>query len=224
MAGTEAVLFDLDDTLCTYRETADDILPRCFEQADVEPFFTPAEYYEAFVHYLGDVESIQALRRRCFADFAREQGLDPAAGRAVASAYTDERDASDVEPLGTASETVAAVAEHSRVGLVTNGPPETQQRKLDTVGLGDAFDTVVFAGHETPAKPDPAPFERALSALDVDPDRALHVGNSLSSDVAGAQAAGIDAVWLDDGTTDPDPTPEYVLDSLDDLHGVVGAP
>jgi putative hydrolase of the HAD superfamily len=221
MAELGAVLFDLDDTLCRYRETAGDILPRCFERAGVEPFFTAADYYERFEAYLDAAESIPELRRQCFADIARERGVDPELGYEVARAYTDERDYSDVERLPEARAAVSAAAEHGTVGLVTNGPPETQRQKLDAVGLADIFETVVFAGYDTAAKPDPEPFERALSDLGVAPDVTLHVGNSLSSDVAGAQAAGLDAAWLDDGTPDPDPTPDYVLDSLSDLHSIL---
>ena len=45
-------------------------------------------------------------------------------------------------------------------------------------------------------KPDTDPFERALSGLGVDPHEAVHVGDSLASDVAGANAAGLTSVWV----------------------------
>src|SRR5699024_9714395 len=102
------------------------------------------------------------------------------------------------------------------VGVVTNGPPEMQSDKLAALGLDDAFETVVHAGYDAPAKPDPEPFHRALSALDGEPASAVHIGNSLSSDVAGAQAAGLRSVWLDDGST-PDPVPDHTLASMEEL-------
>ena len=48
-----------------------------------------------------------------------------------------------------------------------------------------------FASSASQTAPTPAPFEAALSALSVRPERAVHVGNSLRSDVAGARAAGV---------------------------------
>ena len=46
------------------------------------------------------------------------------------------------------------------------------------------------------AKPDPAIFARALALAGAAPADALHVGDSLSYDVAGARAAGIEAVLV----------------------------
>lgn len=45
-------------------------------------------------------------------------------------------------------------------------------------------------------KPRGEMFARALSLLDVRPAQALHVGDSLGSDVRGARAAGIPALWV----------------------------
>lgn len=46
-------------------------------------------------------------------------------------------------------------------------------------------------------KPDPAIFNPALEALDVEPDRALYVGDTVYADVDGALAAGMQVVQLD---------------------------
>lgn len=46
-------------------------------------------------------------------------------------------------------------------------------------------------------KPDPAIFAPALAALDVEPDRALYVGDTVYADVDGALAAGMQVVQLD---------------------------
>ncbi|MFB6219748.1 MAG: HAD family hydrolase, partial [Halobacteriaceae archaeon] len=110
-----------------------------------------------------------------------------------------------------------ALARDHQLGLVTNGTPDLQRARLDATGIADAFDTVVYAGFETAAKPDTEPFETALSALDATPERAVHVGNSLSSDVAGACRAGLRAAWVPATGDDPDPEPDDALASLDAL-------
>ncbi len=46
------------------------------------------------------------------------------------------------------------------------------------------------------AKPDPEIFQAALALAGAPADRALHVGDSLEHDDAGARAAGVAAVWL----------------------------
>jgi HAD superfamily hydrolase (TIGR01549 family) len=45
-------------------------------------------------------------------------------------------------------------------------------------------------------KPRPEMFMAALERLSLRPHEVVHIGDSLSSDVAGARGAGIDVVWL----------------------------
>jgi 2-haloacid dehalogenase len=42
-------------------------------------------------------------------------------------------------------------------------------------------------------------FRRAMALLGVHPDDLVHVGDSLASDVAGADALGISAAWVNRG-------------------------
>lgn len=216
MSAVDAVLFDLDDTLCEYRRSGDQLLALAFEDVDVEPFFSVHDYYGRYDEFIAESDSMVDLREHCFTTLATEHGHDPEVGRAVARAYAAERDHQDVRPLPGAREAVQALAADHRLGLVTNGSPEMQCRKLNAVGLADAFEAVLHAGYDAPAKPDPEPFHLALDVLEVPPGEAVHVGNSLTTDVPGAQAAGVQAAWLSDGS-DPEPVPEYTLSSLHDL-------
>jgi HAD superfamily hydrolase (TIGR01459 family) len=57
-----------------------------------------------------------------------------------------------------------------------------------------------YAAHggdvRTIGKPDPQIYDQALAMLDVPRSRVLAVGDSLRTDIAGAAASGIDAVWV----------------------------
>jgi putative hydrolase of the HAD superfamily len=87
---------------------------------------------------------------------------------------------------------------------------------LARVGLAPLLDGVVTSAQAGARKPDPAIFLRALALADARPERCLHVGDSLAEDVAGARAAGIEAVLLDrSGTRRPDGV--RVITSLDEL-------
>lgn len=216
----ETVLFDVDDTLCEYRQADANLLALAFEREGVEPFFEIETYHDRYNEFVETTDTIDALRSECFAAITEERDRDPALGRAVAAAYAEERDHRDIRPLPGARETVESLARDHRLGVVTNGPSNMQTEKLAALGLTDAFEVVIHAGYDAPAKPDPEPFHRALSGLETTPDSTVHVGNSLSADVAGAQAAGVGAVWLSDGATpdfDPDPRPEYTIDSMAEL-------
>jgi HAD superfamily hydrolase (TIGR01549 family) len=221
MSGADAVLFDLDETLCTLPRSSRERLRAAFERAglDCDPWFSPADYHDC-VAELGGTGSDVRRREECFARLAAANGHDESLGVRVADAYEALTDRTETELFPGAEATLDALAEDHRLGLVTNGGPDTQSAKLDVVGLRDRFETVVLAGYETPAKPDPAPYERALADLDVPAERAAFVGNSLRTDVPGALAAGLTAVWYrygDDPPADPSPEPDHSVDSLPEL-------
>ena len=215
----DAVLFDLDDTICTYRRSNDDILDIAFDRVGVDPFFDGEAYVARFDEFAEAGDDIRDMRRAAFTAFAEEAGHDPAVGAEIAEIYTDERDQSNVEFLPGAREALDALADEYRVGMVTDGDPWMQGQKLAGLGIEDRFEVVVHGGHDAPYKPSVEPFHLALDELGVGPERAVHVGNSLESDVRGAIAAGLQAVWVprEIPETDPDPEPHHVAESMHDV-------
>jgi putative hydrolase of the HAD superfamily len=89
------------------------------------------------------------------------------------------------------------------LALVTNGAPAIQREKIDAVSIEDYFQRIVISGEIGIGKPDPAIFQAALDGLDVSPEQTVMVGNSLHRDIAGAQAVGIRAVWLNRAADTP---------------------
>lgn len=219
-SSVDAVLFDIDGTLCTYRRGSGDILPLAFDSVGIDPFFTAEEYADRYREFTDESDGIRDLRERCFATFADERGYHPDVGRAVARAFAAERDHTNVEYCPGARETLSVLDGDVALAAVTNGAPEMQAAKLDGLGLGEFFETVVYAGYDAPAKPAPEPFHLALDALGVAPDRTLHVGDSLESDIAGGHRAGVRTAWVhgeNDSPTEPDPTPDYTFSTVEEL-------
>ncbi|WP_439027084.1 HAD family hydrolase [Haloarchaeobius sp. DT45] len=220
-APVDTVLFDLDDTLCSYRRSVPQLLAVSFEVVGVGPFFEATDYYARYDEFVSEATGMRELREMCFASLAEESGLDPDLGAELAAVYDEERDQSNVEPLPGAGEAVESLAGDHRLAVVTNGAPEMQSQKLDALPFADAFEHVVYAGYDVPAKPEPDAFHRVLDLLGSQSETTVHVGNSLRSDVAGAQAAGVRAAWLAGSASresEPgSPTPEYVLESLHEL-------
>lgn len=99
-----------------------------------------------------------------------------------------------------------------KLGLVANAfdPPALLHQDIAELGIAERIDVAVFSSETGRRKPDPAGFERALEQLDVRPERALFVGDSLVGDVGGAAALGMhtcQAVWFraDDAPDAPEP-------------------
>jgi len=76
---------------------------------------------------------------------------------------------------------------------------------LAQTGLADLLDGVVTSAELGRAKPDPAIFARGLALAGVAAADAVHVGDSVEHDVAGARAAGIAPLLVVRGRADAPP-------------------
>ena len=96
----------------------------------------------------------------------------------------------------TASTLTRLKARDLELGIVSNFDSRlfTVMRGL---GIADAFDTVTISSLAQAAKPAPKIFHIALEKHAVDPEEALHIGDSLRDDVEGATKAGLHAALLD---------------------------
>jgi putative hydrolase of the HAD superfamily len=83
-----------------------------------------------------------------------------------------------------------------RMGLISNFESWLDDL-LGDLGIKRFFEVVIISGREGFEKPHPRIFELALERGGVEPQRALHVGDSPISDFGGASKAGMQAVLLD---------------------------
>lgn len=222
MAEFDAVLFDLDGTLCRRTQDTQAMYERAFELVGETPFAEPAALWSA-LEGPPDHDDRIGYFGAGFARVAAQHGrtdVDPIAlGRSLASVI-------DNRAVTLLPGTEAALESAARCGpmaVVTNGPKDGQRTKLDTLGITDRFDSFVYGAELPRAKPHSLPFDRALEELGVPAERALYVGNSLPYDVAGAQNAGLSAVWLRENSGDSAGSyePEYVVDSLEELSAIL---
>lgn len=216
----DAVVFDLDGTLCQRTQDTGQMYRRAFERAGVEPFADPESLWAALegppdhddrVGYIG----------AGFARLAAQHGRSDVDPVALAAALTDLIDDSQVALCSGASEALDSASRAGCVGLVTNGPERRQRVKLDALGIAERFDARVYADDLPRRKPHADPFDRALETLDTAPGRALYVGNSLRYDVAGAHNAGLAAAWLRNGDDPGRYDPEYTLTSIAELQSLL---
>ncbi len=125
-----------------------------------------------------------------------------------------------IRPNPTAVATIERLADSDlHVGVVSDVDTDEGHRILETFGVRDHFDAITTSEAVGRTKPDPAMFETALSAADVDPDRALMIGDRYDHDVAGAKELGLDTVayGADDG-----PAVDYTVEELRAVLEIVG--
>jgi putative hydrolase of the HAD superfamily len=104
-----------------------------------------------------------------------------------------------------------------KLGLITNGSTRMQSRKLQCLDLLPRFDAILISDVEGISKPDRRIFHRALERLDTNPAQAVFVGDHPEVDVAGARAAGMQAIWRRDPLVSRLVEADAVIDELGDL-------
>jgi putative hydrolase of the HAD superfamily len=132
--------------------------------------------------------------------------LEKAAGHPVEGSFVDEalnqlrvafRDVSAWQVYPDVPPVLDALREDGvRMGVVSNWDSRLP-RLLDDLGLAGYFDAVGVSHLEGLEKPDPGFFHRVLKRLGARPEQALHVGDVPELDLAGAAAAGVDALLVD---------------------------
>ena len=82
--------------------------------------------------------------------------------------------------------------------VVLSNANGTLRRAFGRLGLLRYFDALCDSAEEGVEKPDPRYFEIALTRSRSDPRTTVHVGDLYNVDVAGARAAGLSAVLVDE--------------------------
>lgn len=80
--------------------------------------------------------------------------------------------------------------------VITNGPEYSQIPKVETVNLAAHVDHIIIGGQEPEQKPARSIFDKALKLAGCKAYEAIHVGDSLAADIAGAHDSGITSVWI----------------------------
>lgn len=128
-----------------------------------------------------------------------------------------------VDPPGLkeeATETLAALHGRYRLGLVSvTGVSAGRLMRgiLEKQGVLAYFEALAFSDEVGYVKPDPRLFMAALEALGVEPGKAVHVGDSVKSDVLGAKYAGMKTVWLKTRDQAMVAEPDRIITSLTQL-------
>ena len=103
-------------------------------------------------------------------------------------------------------DTLAALAEKWPLVAITNGNAQPE-----LFGLGDYFAFVLRAGPDGRAKPFNDMYHLAAEKLALPIGKILHVGDDLTTDVAGAIRCGMQACWIKPENADLMQTPDSRL-------------
>jgi 2-haloacid dehalogenase len=125
-------------------------------------------------------------------------------------------------PCEGAVETLKTLHGKYTICVATNAVSSIQRPRMQT--LSAWVDRLYISEEMSFIKPMPPFFSYILKDLGVDKSECLMVGDSLSSDVAGANASGMDSCWLNRKrrVNDSGIEPTYEIHSLQELLGLLG--
>ncbi|RXZ82512.1 HAD family hydrolase [Paenibacillaceae bacterium] len=101
--------------------------------------------------------------------------------------------------------------------ILSNIDRDDIQSALNYNGL--SFEHIVTSEDVRSYKPRPEMFETVLASHQLKPAEVLHIGDSLTSDIAGAQNAGIKSAWINRKNRELPQrySPNYIVNSLEEL-------
>ncbi|MBD6956605.1 HAD family hydrolase [Vibrio parahaemolyticus] len=110
-------------------------------------------------------------------------------------------------------EMLTDLRKHYKLVVITNGPIFSQHPKLKATQMDEWVDHIIVGGEEPEEKPAASIFQKALNLVDIKPEEALHIGDSLAADIAGANNMGILSVWVNaTGASNPtEITPNFEI-------------
>ena len=205
MGVIRAVGFDLDGTLFDHRGSASIAVDTFYRSLGVEPsekarnlWFAAEE--DAFELWRSGRISFQDQRRR------RLRTVLPAVGLSTPR-HADGLDRLFSQYLRAYraagrpfADSASILGELGRMGLslgiLTNGAKDQQMDKLQVSGLSDLVDVVLISEELGFQKPDQQAFQALTTQLAVAPSECLFIGDNFEHDIAGARAAGLDAVLI----------------------------
>ncbi|WP_211747338.1 HAD family hydrolase [Paenibacillus sp. Marseille-Q4541] len=227
----KAVFFDVDDTLYDHLAPLRKALQDVLSLPEDMPY---GEIYHRFRYYsdlLSEEKNLSAvpedaaladMRRRRFMLALAEFGVFITENEAEAAQAAYVNSQFLIQPFPGAMDLMENLTRLGvKVGLITNGPEEHQQKKLEALQVERYIPKhhIFVSGGVGYAKPDVRLFEHANKITGTTPEHSYYVGDSWRNDVVGAIDAGWTVLWFNhrDALPESDHTPHFTVHNYDEI-------
>ena len=223
----EYLFLDLDDTILDFHKAERIALSKTLRDFGLEPTEAVlSRYHDINIWHWQQLEKglmtrDQVLEGR-FRTLFSELG-HPVDAVAVTRAYERNLGIGHYFLPG-AEDAVKALSQKYRLFLASNGTASVQHSRLTSAGLYPYFEKVFVSqeiGHNKPSK---EYFDRCFSQIPgFDAEKAIMVGDSLTSDILGGIQAGMKTCWInpEHKPTREDIRPDYELESIAQLEALL---
>ncbi len=223
----EFLFLDLDDTILDFHKAEKIAISKTFRQFGIEPTEKVlARYHQINKECwhkleLGQWVREQVLVRRFELLFAEHDIVCD--GTPVARAYEKNLSIGHYFLPG-AEEAVDALSKKYRLFLASNGTASVQQGRMTSANLYRFFEKVFVSQELDANKPAKEFFDRATAQIPgYDPQKAMMVGDSLTSDILGGINAGMKTCWVNPGhnPANAEIPADYEIESITQLEALL---
>lgn len=194
------ILFDMDDTILDFQKAQLVSFKYVLEKYEIS--FSEDVYlrYEDINHFLWKqfdegIISKDIVQNERFSRFFDTLGKQ-VDGKQANSLYQESL-SSQTWLIPHAKEVCLELSKHHTLSIVTNGVGTTQKRRFSTSEIFPYFSHILISEDIGVAKPNKEFFDEAFNLIKcTDRHKILFVGDSLSSDIQGANNVGIDCCWF----------------------------
>jgi len=226
MSRYEYLFLDADETLFDFRRAEEHALADAFGRFGLPLSAEHRDEYDRINKALwkrfeqGGMDQ-GMLKTERFRLLFESAGLD-ADPRAFSETYIDCL-ASASFLLEGAEEACARLSARCRLAIITNGIGKVQRARIGNSAIHPFIEGLIISEDAGFSKPDPRIFEHACRLLSWhDKEKMLMVGDSLSSDIKGGKAFGIDTCWANFSgkINETDISPTFEIHSIAELESL----
>ena len=223
----EFLFLDLDDTILDFHKAERIAITKTIRQFGLEPTEEVLERYRAINKWhweqleLGKLTRAEVVENR-FGVLFDEYGVD-ADQTACARAY-EENLAIGHYFLPGAEEAVDRLSKKYRLFRASNGTASVQKGRMTSANLYRFFEKVFVSQEIGHNKPSREYFDACFAQIPgFDPQKAMIVGDSLTSDILGGIHAGIRTCWVNPNHNSgrEDIRPDYEIEALSQLEDIL---
>lgn len=183
IAGMEAVIFDLDDTLYCEKDYV-----RSGYRKIAERFGIPKLDEQMWAVFQRGGKAIDEVLEAFGLQARKEEALQ---------IYRFQKPDIELQP-GVAG-LLARIRMGKKVGIITDGRPEGQNAKLDALGLREMVDEIIITdelGGMELRKPNPEAFVEMQKRMRIPFEKMCYIGDNIKKDFVAPEKLGMTAIWF----------------------------
>ena len=191
------LFWDLDGTIIDTHKSVENSLLYCFKKLNIEDKYNldlVNDYYQINSNYWKNLgskyHSIDEILKLRFEEFFNKYNINRNAK--LASDYYEEEASRTVYPFDNIKNILLDLKKSFKMYITTNGKTYVQRNKLLNAGITDFFNDIFISEVIGFNKPDIRYFKKILDSIgEYKKDEILMIGDSIDSDIKGANNIGI---------------------------------